>query len=136
MDKITALSQFSIRRLVLLILVICIAGRLQSQDSGNLGLFTSDEILAITIKTDLKNLINKKREGKYQKAELIVNNKPYNIRLKARGNYRLENCSFPPVMLNFSKTEFDDNSYKSLKKLKLVNVCKMQNPYTQYVLRE
>lgn len=136
MDKITVLSQFSIRRLVLLILVICVAGRLQSQDSGNLGLFTSNEILAITIKTDLKNLINKKREGKYQKAELIVNNKPYNIRLKARGNYRLENCSFPPVMLNFSKTEFDDNSYESLKKLKLVNVCKMQNPYTQYVLRE
>ena len=128
--------QFSRKSIFLSVLVIFIAGRLQAQDSANFGLFASDDILAITIKTDLKKLINQKREEKYQKAELILNNKPYSIRVKARGNYRLENCSFPPIMLNFSKTEFDDNSNNSLKKLKLVNVCKMQNSYTQYLFRE
>jgi len=117
-------------------LVICIAGRLQGQDSADFGLFTSDGILTITIKTDLKNLIKKKKEGKYQQAELILNNNSYSIRVKTRGNYRLENCSFPPIMLNFSKTKFADNSNSTLKKLKLVNVCKLQNSFTQYLFRE
>ena len=112
--------QFSIRRLVLTIIIICLAGKVQSQDSGGIDFFNSDEILNISINTDFKNLIKRKRDRKYQKAELIVKNKPYSIRLKARGNYRLENCSFPPIMLNFSKTKFDEYSNNQLKKLKLV----------------
>ena len=128
--------QFRYKYLVLSIIIIGIAGKVQSQDSGGLEFFNSDEILNITINTDFKNLIKSKRDGKYQKAELLVENKSYSIRLKARGNYRLENCSFPPIMLNFSKTESNENSNNQLKKLKLVNACRMQSSYAQYILRE
>ena len=128
--------QFYLRLLILSIFVVFIAGRSQSQDTGGFEFFNSDEILEVTIKTDFKNLINNKKERKYQKAELIVNDISYSIRLKARGNFRLENCSFPPITLNFSETDFDDKSYEQLKKIKLVNACKMQNPYAQYILSE
>ncbi len=128
--------QFYLRLLILSIFVVFIAGRSQSQDTGGFKFFNSDEILEVTIKTDFKNLINNKKERKYQKAELIVKDISYSIRLKARGNFRLENCSFPPITLNFSETDFDDKSYAQLKKIKLVNACKMQNPYAQYILSE
>lgn len=124
-----------LRKLMVIVLVICLAWRGQAQNSDQ-GFFSSDEIVEITLKTDLKNLIKKKRDDKYQPAEFIVNGKSYAIRLKARGAYRLENCSFPPITLNFSKTDFEDKSYDQLKKLKLVNACKMQSTYEQYILRE
>lgn len=100
------------------------------------SLFSTDETLEIMLKTDLKQLLKYKKEGEYQEGEITVLDKSYPIRLKARGNYRRENCSFPPITLNFSKTEFEDESFKQLEKLKLVNACKMQINYEQYILRE
>ena len=100
------------------------------------GLFSTDDILAITLKTDLKRLIKDKFKDEYQEGEITVSNKTYPIRLKARGNNRREVCSFPPVILNFSKTVFEDKSFDQLKKLKLVNSCKMAATYEQYILRE
>lgn len=100
------------------------------------GLFASEETLNIILKTDVKALIKNKNDDEYQEGELKVRGESYPIRLKARGNNRREVCSFPPVTLNFSKTEFKDNSFNQLKKLKLVNSCKMQSSYEQYILRE
>ena len=100
------------------------------------GLFNSNKTLEIELKTDLKKLIKTKYDDKYQEGEITVNNKTHLIRLRARGNNRRENCSFPPITLNFSKTVFEDKSYEQLKKLKLVNACKMQKTYEQYILRE
>lgn len=99
-------------------------------------LFDSDEPLQIVLRTDLKKLIRSKENSDYQEGEISMYGKKYPIRLKARGNYRRENCAFPPVTLNFSKTQFDDPSFEQLNKLKLVNACKMQNTYEQYILRE
>ena len=99
-------------------------------------LFADDDLLEVELRTDIRNLLRNKANPEYQEAEVIINNKSYDIRLKARGNYRRENCHFPPVTLNFSKTEFDDPTYDQLKKLKLVNACKMQKNYEQYILRE
>ena len=114
---------------------------LQAEDSTansseEFGLFKSDETLVILLKTDLKSLIKNKYDDEYQEGEITVVGKTYPVRLRARGNNRRENCSFPPVTLNFKKTEFEDKSFDQLKKLKLVNACKMQKTYEQYILRE
>ena len=136
MKVVITTVQFWLRYLFLLLIVLFNAGVSLAQDEGGFEFFDSDEILEITIETDLKNLINNKKEGQYQQAKLIVTNKSYDIRLKARGNFRLENCSFPPITLNFTETEFDDKSFDQLKNIKLVNACKMQKPYAQYILSE
>ncbi|MCG8311309.1 MAG: hypothetical protein MI975_28230 [Cytophagales bacterium] len=123
--------------LLILILSPTVEARdLSGENRGSSGLFGSDEILSITLKTDLRLLLKHKRDDEYQEGEITVSGVDYPIRLKARGNYRRENCSFPPITLNFSKTEFEDRSYNQLKKLKLVNACKMQTSYEQYILRE
>ena len=105
-------------------------------DSEEIGLFSSEETLEIVLKTDLRQLLKYKKDGEYQEGEIVILDRSYPIRLKARGNYRRENCSFPPITLNFSKTEFENKSFDQLKKLKLVNACKMQKNYEQYILRE
>jgi hypothetical protein len=134
--KLITMKQLSLRHLVLSLLIICISGLLQAQNTGDIGFFDSDEILEVTLETDFKNLISEKREGKYQLASLIIKDNSYAIRVKTRGNFRLENCSFPPIFLNFSKTEFAGNTNENLKKIKMVNACKMQDSYIKLVLRE
>ena len=99
-------------------------------------LFGTNEPLEIILETDMKKLLRTKKEGQYQEAVIRVNGNTYPIRIKARGNYRRENCYFPPVTLNFSQTKFENEELEQLKKLKLVNACKMQKSYEQYILRE
>lgn len=105
-------------------------------DTDGPGLFDSEKTLVIKLKTNLKQLLKTKNNVDYQEGEITVNDKTYPVRLRARGNYRRENCSFPPITLNFSKTKFENKSYEQLKKLKLVNACNMQKSYEQYILRE
>ena len=100
------------------------------------GLFGSDEVLEIRLETDLRHLLRNSKKEEYQDGTITLEGKTYPVRLRARGNYRRENCEFPPVMLNFKKTQFEDKSYDQLKKLKLVNACKMQGRYEQYILKE
>ncbi len=132
-------------RNVLLILFLFLAFFSATQDSesgvysetseGNI-LFSSDEPLEIVLKTDIGSLLKNKKDDEYQEGEITIYGKSYPMRLKARGNYRRENCSFPPVTLNFSKTNFEDKSLDQLEKLKLVNACKLQKTYEQYIFRE
>ncbi len=107
-----------------------------AQQANDTQLFGNNDLLEITLKTDLRHLINTKMEPEYQDGEITINGKTYAIQLKARGNNRRETCSFPPITLDFSKTEFEDPTYDQLEKLKLVNSCKMLESYQQYILRE
>ena len=116
--------------------VLLYAHQPQASNFDESGLFGSDEALEITIKTDLKFLMRNKKADEYQEGEITINNSTSRIRLKARENYQREACSFPPIMLNFSMTEFEDKTYEQLTKLKLANSCKMQKTYEQYILRE
>lgn len=117
-------------------IVLLFVSNIYEVSAQEFGLFASDEPLEIVLKTDIKKLLRSKSDAEYQDAEITVNEKTHSIRLKARGNYRRENCSFPPVTLNFNKTEFENKELEQLKKLKLVNACKMQQSYEQYILRE
>ena len=112
------------------------APTISPSDNEKSGLFDSDEILEMVLTTDIKKLLKNKKSDEYQEGEITLNGQKYPIRLKARGNNRRETCSFPPITLNFSKTNFEDKSFDQLNKLKLVNSCSMQLSYEQYILRE
>jgi hypothetical protein len=113
-----------------------IAGWSQEGAQDRPTLFSSDSVLSITIKTDMKGLLKMDKEDKYQKAKLYLDGQELKIRIRPRGNNRFETCSFPPITLNFKKTEFPDSTYTQLTKLKLVNTCKLQLSYEQFILRE
>ncbi len=136
MNFFAFIIQFKYFCILLLITESLFAKDAQEKLSQEATLFGTDEILEIKIKTDLRQLIRNKNSEEYQEGEITLLEKTYPVRLKVRGNYLRENCTFPPVTLNFSKTEFEDNSYDQLKNLILVNACKMQDEYEQYILRE
>lgn len=104
-------------------------------------LFESEEPLKVELKFDYRRFIKEKYKDKYQEADLtvffsedhVVEGK---IRMRARGEFRRRYCSFPPIKLNFKKSNFDVPALKELETLKLVNNCKNQADFQQYIFKE
>ena len=108
-------------------------------------LFNSDEILILTIKTDMRAL--KKDMGGtaiYHPATITYlssDSSPVSLKLKikARGRFRKskENCNFPPLKLNFPKKKTKNTIFHQQDKVKLVTHCKeKQKSYEQWLLEE
>ena len=58
------------------------------------------------------------------------------LRVRTRGIWRLRNCEFPPLRLNFANKEVKGSVWHDLDEPKLVSYCKSMNSYDQYVLQE
>jgi len=58
------------------------------------------------------------------------------VKLKTRGIWRLKNCQFPPVRMNFTSEAVKHTPFAGLDQPKLVNHCRDDDTYEQYVLQE
>ncbi len=116
-------------------------GILNDTLSGAINLFGEDTPLYFTLKSDFKKFRKEKYKGKYQKAQLIyqINDSTKinkQVRIKARGEFRRKHCSFPPIRLNWRKTEIVKNEFSQYYKLKMVTHCNGLKYYKQYVFKE
>jgi hypothetical protein len=105
----------------------------------NLSLFSSDEILNVSLYLDLARFSKKpSRTDSFDgKMTIFLNeNDSVNrdVTVKYRGISRYEICSFPPMQLNFNKPLYSDSS--KIKKLKLVTHCQSSYISDEYVVRE
>jgi hypothetical protein len=107
----------------------------------SLDLFGDDTPLKIQLTSDFKAFVKNKYDDEYQPAELnfFVNDSVsirHDIRIKPRGNFRKRHCQFPPIRLNFKKTDFVLPRAHQFEKIKMVTDCKRTDIYEQYVLKE
>ncbi len=108
-------------------------------DSLYPSFFADDDLLNVSLYFDITTHIRKKSEA-YCDSKVVVYQSPgdssvFNVRCRARGNYRKEHCFFPPVMINFKPdTLFTTDGY--LTKLKLVTHCINSKTYEEYMLEE
>lgn len=103
--------------------------------------FESEEVLKATLKYDITSFVRNKTKGEYIDAELQVfydENNPVikNVRIKARGNFRRGQCTFPPLFLNFKTDHPDNPMYEDVKKVKIVTHCSASKESEANVLRE
>jgi hypothetical protein len=103
------------------------------------GLFSNNEIIHLALRFDLKEYTRKKPKDEYLKATLtyFINGKDSlnkEVRLKSRGEFRNGYCYFPPIRLNFSKSDFQKPDIKKIGKIKLVTHCQSGNE--DYLFRE
>jgi len=103
------------------------------------SLFNDDSALNVSLYFDITTHVRKKSE-EYCQGKVVIyfaenDSVMIDTRCRARGNYRRENCFFPPVMLNFKPdTLFTTDGY--LTKLKLVSHCMNSKLYNEYMLEE
>jgi hypothetical protein len=58
------------------------------------------------------------------------------LRARTRGIWRLRQCDFPPMRLNFSGATSKGSIFEQLDKPKLVSYCQDSDGYEQYILQE
>jgi hypothetical protein len=103
------------------------------------GLFTKTDLMHLALRFDLREYTRKKPKDEYLKATLTyyidkkdsVNRE---VRLKSRGEFRNGYCSFPPIRLNFSKSDLKRPDLKKIDKIKLVTHCQSGNE--EYLFKE
>lgn len=104
-------------------------------------LFSSDEILKISISFDLTDFLHKtKRENSFDGIMTIHQGENDSIEkeitVKYRGTFRFENCSFPSMQINFKKPIHAYCDTDKIKKLKMVSRCGAAKIYDEYGIRE
>ncbi len=104
-------------------------------------LFGSDEVLQLTLKGNLRDLLNDRSDVPKNFPLVLSYTKEDNsqmdlpVELKTRGHFRrlAGNCAYPPLLIQFpAKGAHLSSIFKEQKKLKLVMPCKGD----EYVIRE
>lgn len=113
-------------------------------DTGVAPLFADHTVLEVTIAAPVTTLMTERPEdddlvGTLSYTENDGTERNLDLKIRTRGNFRRQedNCSFPPLRLNFRKKQVADTVFAGQNKLKLVTHCQHnKTTYEQLVLRE
>lgn len=104
-------------------------------------LYTKETPVAVTFTANLRRLrSDKDTNAPWRQGTIAYTSDTGRVvlpaRVRTRGIWRLKNCGFPPLRLDFSGKETKGTLFHQLGKPKLVNYCRDTDPYEQYVLQE
>ena len=104
-------------------------------------LFETSEILDVTITGPLATLVRERPTddylpGLFRYTDANGSDVEFDLQLRARGHFRHKNCDFPPLRLNYKKSQTDATLFDKQDKLKLVVHCDDSVRYEQTILRE
>jgi hypothetical protein len=104
-------------------------------------LFQSQDLLEVEIAAPLSTLVRERPEteelpGVFSYREADGTPLDLDIKVVARGNFRRRDCDFPPMTLNFRRSQVEGTMFDRQNKLKLVVHCKITRRYEQSVIRE
>ena len=133
------------RLLLVIIVTLLFAAISRAQDAGKAGpLFQDNVVLELTITAPFPTLLKQRPNEEYLPGSVsyteadgsIVN---MDIGIRTRGNFRREKrvCPFPPLRINFDKSQTKGTVFRKQNKLKLVTHCRdHKERYEQNVIRE
>lgn len=95
------------------------------------SLFVSDEVIKIELRSDFTAIQKDRSENpEYHDCELIYyspdgKDVKLSVKIMARGNFRRDpkHCDFPPLFVNFKKSEVKHTIFENQNRLKLVTHC-------------
>lgn len=104
-------------------------------------LFLNDDPLLLKLNYSNKILRKETNDSTYIVSEMDYmaqdeSWKTMQVKIRARGNYRRENCYFPPVKMKIKKTLSKGTLFEGNKKLKLVLPCVLQKDFNDKVIKE
>lgn len=111
------------------------------------GLFRETRPLLVTITTDLRSVIRDRDSTKFAphpatltyRADSTAAPRSFPVTLRARGHFRRQarNCAFPPLKLEFKRSDASGTLFQGNDELKITTNCRPGNAeYEQYILGE
>ena len=107
-------------------------------------LFQDDSVIAITITAPMKTLLGERPNDRYLRGTLSYADAAgrvleFDVGVTTRGNFRrqVKVCPFPPLRINFKKSQVKGTLFHKQNKLKLVAHCKDNSDrYEQNIIKE
>ncbi|MEB2785743.1 hypothetical protein [Algoriphagus persicinus] len=104
-------------------------------------LFDSEEILEINMKFSVKQLRVETNDSTFMDSMLIYKTPEgaldtLEVGLRVRGNFRKENCYYPPIRMKLKKKEGKDNIFDGSRNLKVVFPCSTAKNADSYIVKE
>ncbi len=122
---------------------LCTAAVIAQESHGPDPLFESDAVLDVRIAGPLRTLVSDRPFDEELPATFQYTNDAgeaivFDVGIRTRGRFRRQEeiCDFPPVRLNFRKSEVKDTLFHKQDKVKLVTHCAPSARYEQVLLRE
>ena len=124
-----------------IMILVGISAMLLAQTVSADSLFQDQSTLTVEITAPLSTLVRDRPEveylpGAFMYSEADGTRVELDVEIRARGNFRHRNCDFPPVTLNFSRSQVKGTLFDQQNKLKMVPHCKITRRYAQSVVRE
>ena len=112
-----------------------------SQPGVATGLFEDETELAIVLEFPVREMLRYKKSKRPLPATLHYTDATGRrislpLKVRARGNTRLQICFFPPIRLDFKPEESAGTLFAGVRKLKAVTQCKRGRRYADYVRLE
>ena len=104
--------------------------------------YSSTEPLDVTLTTNIKKIRGDKGDkAPWRPATLTYTDATGKsvvvpTHIKTRGIWRLKNCEFPPLRLDFKQENTEGTVFRGIDKPKLVSYCRNDDEYEQYILQE
>ena len=105
-------------------------------------LFASGAPLEVTLQTNIKRIRGDRDDKAPWRSAVVTYTSPEGkkvevpAQVRTRGIWRLKNCEFPPLRLNFKSEVTKGTLLHGLDKPKLVNYCRDNDEYEQYIIQE
>ena len=105
-------------------------------------IFTNDQPIAFTLTANFNQLHRDKSPNPPWRAATLTiadstgANVDIPLKVRTRGIWRLRECDFPPLRLDFAKHTVKHSLFAKLDKPKLVTHCRDRDNYEQYILQE
>ena len=104
-------------------------------------LFQDDAPLRVEITAPFARLIDERPkdeefQGSFSFKVVDGSRVELDLQIRARGKFRHANCDFPPLYLNFKRSQVADTLFEGQNRLKMVVHCKDSARYQQALLKE
>jgi hypothetical protein len=133
------------RTLLLTAALVMVSAGAPAREPGDADrLFQSDEIVEVRITAPMKTLLGERPDDRYLRGMLSYEEADgsvvdFDIGIRTRGNFRRQRdiCPFPPLRINFKKSETKGTLFHKQNKLKLVAHCRDNSDrYEQNIIKE
>ncbi len=125
--------------LLLLLLFLACAPAWSDEHRDRDPFFASDEVLDVTLTAPFRTITKTRSVEEELAGTLKIGDKDYDVAVRSRGRFRRDKeiCDFPPLRLNFKKSQTKDTILNGVDKVKLVTHCQdRSSKYEQFVIRE
>jgi hypothetical protein len=130
-------------RVMILALAVSLAQPLAAQTTAEESddvppLFTDSAQFDLTLRAPIRTLVSRAArrpevEGTVSYTEPDGTPVELDVEVRTRGKSRIEICNFPPLSINFKRSQVEDTSFAEQNRLKLVTLCRNSDTYEQYL---